>query len=160
MTEKRFELKWRDTGEVLYDNETGLEHKIYSPDYRFHVRDMMNELAEENQYLRELLDIGRTNAKDIVDVLNIQQKDNNELRQHIKKLEKQIYLIHMSSMFSTVKFFKGDVSKRYYYSEKTDRLYDTANNYGQYDKILEKKEIAMLLNEYETLLKERDENEH
>lgn len=30
---KRFELKWRDTGEVLYDNETGLEHRIYSPDY-------------------------------------------------------------------------------------------------------------------------------
>lgn len=53
MTEKRFELKWRDTGEVLYDNETGLEHRIYSPDYRFHVRDMMNELDSENKQLQE-----------------------------------------------------------------------------------------------------------
>ena len=123
----------------------------------------LQKIKEENQYLREILDIGETNAKAIVDVLNIQQdrikeltKENEELKQHIKKLEKQIYLIHMSSMFSTVQSFKGDVSKRYYYSEKTDRIYDTANTYGQYDKILDKKEIAMLLNEYETLLNERD----
>lgn len=52
MTEKRFELKWRDTGEVLYDNETGLEHGIYSPDYRFHVRDMMNEFDKKNKELK------------------------------------------------------------------------------------------------------------
>ena len=131
MIEKRFELKWRDTGEVLYDNETGLEHRIYSPDYRFHVRDMMNEF----------------------------DKENKELKQHIKGLEKEIYLQHMRSMFSTVKSFKGDVSKRYYYSEETDTLYDTANHYGQYDKILDKKEIAMLLNEYETLLNGGDLND-
>lgn len=56
MTEKRFELKWRDTGEVLYDNETGLEHGIYSPNYRFHVRDMMNELAEENLELKKIIE--------------------------------------------------------------------------------------------------------
>ena len=55
----------------------------------------------------------------------------------------------MRTMFSTVKSFNGDVSKRYYYSEETDRIYDTANHYGQYNKILDKKEIAMLLNEYE-----------
>ena len=54
MTEnKRFELKWRDTGEVLYDNETGLEHRIYSPQYRFHVRDMMNKFDKENQELKQ-----------------------------------------------------------------------------------------------------------
>lgn len=52
MTEKRFELKWKDTGEVLYDNETGLEHGIYSPDYRFHVRDMMNEFDKKNKELK------------------------------------------------------------------------------------------------------------
>lgn len=53
MTEKRFELKWRDTGEVLYDNENELEHGIYSPDYRFHVRDMMNEFDKENKELKK-----------------------------------------------------------------------------------------------------------
>ena len=53
MTEKRFELKWRDTGEVLYDNETGLEHGIYSPNYRFHVRDMMNKFDKENKELKD-----------------------------------------------------------------------------------------------------------
>ena len=93
-----------------------------------------------------------TTLEEYVDYLNELAKENKKLIQHIKKLEKQLYLAHMSSMFSTVRSFKGDVSKRYYYSEKTDRVYDTANTYGQYDKILEKKEIAMLLNEYETLL--------
>ena len=53
MTEKRFELVWKDTGEVLHDNETGLDKGIYSPDYRFHVRDMMNELSEENEQLKQ-----------------------------------------------------------------------------------------------------------
>ena len=84
--------------------------------------------------------------------------ENQQLKQHIKKLEKELYLAHMRTMFSTVQSFKGDVSKRYYYSEKTDRIYDTANHYGQYDKILDKKEIAMLLNEYETLLNGGDLN--
>ena len=78
----------------------------------------------------------------------------NALDEENTLLKKQIYLLHMQSMFSTVKSFKGDVSKRYYYSEKNDTIYDTANNYGQYDKVIEKKELAMLLNEYETLLNE------
>lgn len=92
--------------------------------------------------------------KAIADLLNKLSKENEQLKQLIKELEKQIYLIHMSSMFSTVKSFKGDVSKRYKYSEETDTIYDTANNYGQYDKVLDKKEIVMLLNEYETILNE------
>lgn len=45
----------RDTGEVLYDKETGLEHGVYSPNYRFHVRDMMNELNDENVKLKNSL---------------------------------------------------------------------------------------------------------
>lgn len=95
-------------------------------------------------------------VSDVCGLLNELAEENKKLIQYIKKLEKQLYLAHMSSMFSTVRSFKGDVSKRYYYSEKTDRIYDTANTYGQYDKILEKKEIAMLLNEYETLLNDGD----
>ena len=70
----------------------------------------------------------------------------------IKALRKELHLIHMSSMFSTVKSFNGDVSKRYKYDEMNDTAFDTANNYGQYSKILDKKEMVMLLNEYNTLL--------
>ena len=69
-------------------------------------------------------------------------------------MERQLHLIHMASMFSTVRSFKGDVSKRYRYSEETDEIYDSANHYGQYYQILDKKEIVMLLNEYETVLKD------
>ena len=97
--------------------------------------------------------------KRLCELLEGLYEENKELKQHIKGLEKEIYLQHMRSMFSTVKSFKGDVSKRYYYSEETDTLYDTANHYGQYNKILDKKEIAMLLNEYETLLNGGDLND-
>ena len=78
----------------------------------------------------------------------------NELHEENEQLKKELHLMHMRTMFSTVQSFKGNVSKRYKYSEKTDTVYDTANHYGQYDKILDKKEIVMLLNEYETVLNE------
>ena len=94
----------------------------------------------------ELLD----NQMDFCEKLNALHKEN-------KELQKELHLIHMSSMFSTVKSFKGDISKRYKYSEKTDMIYDTANHYGEYNKVLGKKEITMLLNEYNTLLEESNE---
>ena len=94
----------------------------------------------------ELLD----NQMDFCEKLNALHKEN-------KELQKELHLIHMSSMFSTVKSFKGDISKRYKYSEKTDMIYDTANHYGGYNKVLGKKEITMLLNEYNTLLEESNE---
>lgn len=96
-------------------------------------------------------------AKGFLEMYEMFIEENEELKEHIKSLEKQCHLIHMQSMFSTVKSFKGDVSKRYKYSEKTDNIYDTANHYGQYDKVLDKKEITILLNEYETILKELKE---
>ena len=102
------------------------------------------------------LDLSLPNPKkhltieELLECLNMQDME-------IKALRKELHLVHMSSMFSTVKSFKGDISKRYRYSEKTDTIYDTANSYGQYDKILDKKEITMLLNEYNTLLEESNE---
>ena len=84
-------------------------------------------------------------------------KKLNTLHEENKELQKELHLIHMSSMLSTVKSFKGDISKRYKYSEKTDMIYDTANHYGEYNKVLGKKEITMLLNEYNTLLEESNE---
>ena len=81
----------------------------------------------------------------------------NALHEENKELQKELHLIHMSSMFSTVKSFKGDISKRYKYNEKTDMIYDTANHYGEYNKVLGKKEITMLLNEYNTLLEGSNE---
>lgn len=76
----------------------------------------------------------------------------NEIHAKNKVLYKQLHLNHMASMFSTVKSFKGEVSKRYVYDEETDTIFDTANHYGQYSKILDKKEVTLLLNEYNALL--------
>ena len=88
----------------------------------------------------------------LMDLANHLTMENEQLKQQLNEAVNQIHLVHMQSMFSTVKSFKGDVSKRYKYSEETDNIYDTANHYGQYDMILDKKEVTMLLNEYETLL--------
>lgn len=102
------------------------------------------------------LDLSLPNPKknltieELLECLNMQDME-------IKALRKELHLVHMSSMLNTVKSFKGDISKRYKYSEKTDMIYDTANHYGEYNKVLDKKEITMLLNEYNTLLEELNE---
>ena len=64
------------------------------------------------------LDLSLPNPKknltieELLECLNMQDME-------IKALRKELHLAHMSSMFSTVKSFKGDISKRYKYSEKT-----------------------------------------
>ena len=102
------------------------------------------------------LDLSLSNPKknltieELLECLNMQDME-------IKALRKELHLVHMSSMFSTVKSFKGNINKRYKYSEETDMIYDTANHYGEYDKVLGKKEVTMLLNEYNTLLEGANE---
>lgn len=93
MTEKRFSVEcddadiWEDNHflAVAYDHHNALKFA-----------ERLNELAEENEQLRELLKIGKTNAKDIIDVLNIQEqykikaneleKENEQLKSEIKDL--------------------------------------------------------------------------
>ena len=102
------------------------------------------------------LDLSLPNPKknltieELLECLNMQDME-------IKALRKELHLVHMSSMFSTVKSFKGDISQRYKYNEKTDMIYDTANHYGGYNQVLDKKEVTMLLNEYNTLLEGSNE---
>lgn len=145
MTENQFKFD-RDTV------ATNLKTPIVYDEKRMsigEVLDKLNELSDENEQLKQELIEFKKWKKYVGDV----KREDME----IKALRKELHLAHMSSMFSTVKSFKGDISKRYKYSEKTDTIYDTANNYGQYDKILDKKEVTMLLNEYNTLLEESNE---
>ena len=79
----------------------------------------------------------------------------NDLYEQNKQLKKECHLVHMQSMFSTVKSFKGDVSKRYKYDKENDTIYDTANKYQGYSAIIDKKEAVLLLNEYNTLLENK-----
>lgn len=102
------------------------------------------------------LDLSLTNPKKNLTIEELLERLNMQ-DMEIKALRKELHLVHMSSMFSTVKSFKGDISKRYKYNEKTDMIYDTANHYGEYNKVLGKKEITMLLNEYNTLLEGSNE---
>lgn len=110
----------------------------------------VKDLTKENEQLKHRIEELRKELSNCEEDYNMQDME-------IKALRKELHLVHMSSMFSTVKSFKGDISKRYKYSEKTDMIYDTANHYGQYDKILDKKEVTMLLNEYNTLLEGSNE---
>lgn len=110
----------------------------------------VKDLTKENEQLKHRIEELRKELSNCEEDYNMQDME-------IKALRKELHLVHMSSMFSTVKSFKGDISKRYKYSEKTDMIYDTANHYGKYDKILDKKEVTMLLNEYNTLLEESNE---
>ena len=143
MTEKRYRVINHDDYELDYiaDSQQGFK-KVDLYD--------CCDLLNENEQLKHRIEELRKELSNCEEDYNMQDME-------IKALRKELHLVHMSSMFSTVKSFKGDISKRYKYSEKTDMIYDTANHYGKYDKILDKKEVTMLLNEYNTLLEESNE---
>ena len=150
---KRFELRLCSNGTYyVYENGTltDIDFDAFNEESAYALIDEVNALYEENEQLKHRIEELRKELSNCEEDYNIQDME-------IKALRKELHLVHMSSMFSTVKSFKGDISKRYKYSEKTDTIYDTANNYGQYDKILDKKEVTMLLNEYNTLLEESNE---
>lgn len=126
--------------------------------------DMINKLIDENKELKQsytkLEHRHRLLHDECLDAecdRDSYQKDVSSLEEENEQLKKELHLMHIRTMFSTVQSFKGDVSERYTYSDETDTIYDTANHYGQYNKVLDKKEIVMLLNEYETILKELKE---
>lgn len=142
-TEKRYRVMNHDDYELDY---------IADSQQSFKKVDLYDccDLLNENEQLKHRIEELRKELSNCEEDYNMQDME-------IKALRKELHLVHMSSMFSTVKSFKGDISKRYKYSEKTDMIYDTANHYGKYDKILDKKEVTMLLNEYNTLLEESNE---
>ena len=86
---KRFELKWKDTGEVLYDNETGASQYIYSPQYRFHVRDMMNEMYEEVVELKRLNDLCEEQVTELRRLVHIA---NNIFKEELSEESKEKWI--------------------------------------------------------------------
>lgn len=150
---KRFELRLCSNGiYYVYENGTltDIDFDKFNRESAYALIDEVNALYEEKEQLKHRIEELRKELSNCEEDYNMQDME-------IKALRKELHLVHMSSMFSTVKSFKGDISKRYKYSEKTDMIYDTANHYGKYDKILDKKEVTMLLNEYNTLLEESNE---
>ena len=151
MTEKRFTFNSDSDWWTISDTTTN-DERLWGQD----VVDLLNELAEEKKELQFQCNLLREQSNEFHRRAIENANRVGQLEKENKELKKQLHLMHMSSMFSTVKSFKGDVSERYDYSEETDTLYDTANTYGQYYKILDKKEVCMLLIEYETLLNNGD----
>ena len=150
---KRFELRLCSNGTYyVYENGalTDVDFDKFNKESAYALIDKVNALYEEKEKLKIFLEA-------LNEELSLANRDNDTLEEENKALQQKLHLVHMSSMFSTVKSFKGDISKRYKYNEKTDMIYDTANHYGKYNKVLGKKEITMLLNEYNTLLEESNE---
>lgn len=118
--------------------------------------DRITQLTIKCKFLQE--EFNKSQDEWVDSVLKLDEECKQLKREHRllesenQQLKKEIHLMHMRSMFSTVKSFKGDISQRYKYNEETDKIYDSANHYGQYSKVLDNKEITMLLNEYNTLL--------
>ena len=92
MTPKRFTLKEIDNfsygikvTDIIMDNHIELPQST--------VCELLNELHETNEQLRILTNIKNTNAKDLVDVLNIQEnkiwnleKEHEQLKKECKEL--------------------------------------------------------------------------
>lgn len=68
--------------------------------------DLLNKLSEENQHFRQILDLGQTDAKDVVNVLNIQQekirtilKENKELKTELLDVLNQLFNAESSLIY-------------------------------------------------------------
>ena len=79
-----YSIKKRDTIIAIVDSGSNANK----------ICDELNTLHEENIQLRKLLDIGETNAKSILDVLNEQEKDAHRFMQLIKNKSVIIERIH------------------------------------------------------------------
>ena len=157
---KRFELRLCSNGTYyVYENGalTDIDFDKFNKESAYALIDEVNALYDENEQLRKENDMFSCELSVSANKEISRNCRIAALEEENKALQQKLHLVHMSSMFSTVKSFKGDISKRYKYNEKTDMIYDTANHYGKYNKVLGKKEITMLLNEYNTLLEESNE---
>ena len=109
MTEKRYfkedfcdeyAIKKEDTIIAIVDSGTNARK----------ICDELNTLHDENEQLRKLLNIGRTNAKAIIDVLNEQEQykeENEQLKQEKKELRQ--YLGWQEMELEELESIKGDV---------------------------------------------------
>ena len=70
------------------------------------------ELEEENKYLRKLLNIGRTNAKDIIDVLNEQEQYKDENKQ-LKQFQSSVFRLIDNKIKEYQKYDGYDTEKYY-----------------------------------------------
>ena len=70
------------------------------------------ELEEENKYLRKLLNIGRTNAKDIIDVLNEQEQYKEENKQ-LKQFQSSVFRLIDNKIKEYQKYDGYDTEKYY-----------------------------------------------
>ena len=150
-------LDHRDIGEAIVDEFNKLEN--FNRDIKEYI-EKVEDCNEGLRYIRDKLESEKYDLKEELQYYKMKsgqlETDLFDVERELEKLKKDYYLLHMSSMFSTVKSFNGKVDERYKYDELNGRIYDTANHYGQYSRIIDMEEATLLLNEYNALLeKER-----
>ena len=85
--------------------------------------------------------------------------NDKELIEQLKEENRYLKALYTGLMIhNTVKSYKGEADERYKYDEEHDVIFDMANHYGSYHKMLDKKEIAILLNSYNDLVSQKDDD--
>ena len=85
--------------------------------------------------------------------------NDKERIEQLKKENKYLKTLYTGLMIhNTVKSYNGKADERYKYDEEHDVIFDMANHYGSYHKMLDKKEIAVLLNSYNDLVLQKDDD--
>lgn len=92
MSEKRFTYEYDEYNGYLFDNNYNTFYHIEDSEENIHILcNQLNKIVDENEQLRELTNIKNTNVKDLVDVLNEQEKQKWEKQKHIVHLENKIH---------------------------------------------------------------------
>lgn len=105
MTEKRFEvIKSEISG--LYvpidNNKEFVFEGVEKASTLLKLTGLLNEQHKEIQFLRQLLNIGKTNAKDLIDVLNDQEQEKARLKDKLNKIAFEFLKHGMISMGKVV----------------------------------------------------------
>ncbi len=116
-------------------------------------------------YIDKLLNIDfntitdRNLCCDLLNQIEDEKKMNGKIatkyfegNEQLKKENEYLKSLYLGTMFNTVKSFGGDWSKRFEYHKESDIVFDTANHYGSNFRILDKREMVILLNGYSAIV--------
>lgn len=116
-----------------------------------------NKTIMDNEELYPVYEQGIDPIEDLCTEFNKLDARNKELEQENKYLQ----AIYISSMLglNTAKHYKGKPKERYEYWKEPDWIIDKANKgQGDYYKIIDKQEAVLLLNGYNDLLSQQEQD--
>lgn len=142
-----------------------INHKYVNLDYLFRLVDELDTKLENKEHIINemaktirIYDDGYiTLNKKYKEVVDENKQLKNQKEEEIKRLKienEYLKCMFINRSIIPAKKYTGNPKDRYEYFEESDIVFDTTIQYGQYFKILDKREMVLLLNMYNSIIEE------